>query len=173
MISNMTKILGLLVVLATLAVGQVAAAQQYPESQQEDNRPIRVHIKPMPEGVNRVLLETAANGGHQFRLVHLDGSVDTVDPEGFAKALKEFDDRLPDILAALDETDALVITADHGNDPTTPSTDHSREYTPLLFYRKGEPGRNLGTRETFSDIAQTAAHFFKVNNNLKGKSFLS
>ncbi|NOX16992.1 MAG: phosphopentomutase [Chlorobi bacterium] len=94
------------------------------------------------------------------------------DPEGFAKALKEFDDRLPEILANLDETDALVITADHGNDPTTPSTDHSREYIPLLFYRKGKPGRNLGTRETFSDVAQTAAHFFKVNNNLKGKSFL-
>jgi lipid-A-disaccharide synthase-like uncharacterized protein len=80
----MTKILGLLVVLATLAFGQVAAAQQYPESQQEDNRPIRVHIKPMPEGVNRVLLETTTEGGHEFRLVHIDGSVETVDPERFA-----------------------------------------------------------------------------------------
>lgn len=95
------------------------------------------------------------------------------DPEGFHKALREFDAKLPEILNLLDETDALLLTADHGNDPTTPSTDHSREYVPLLFYRKNIEGKNLGTRETFADIAQTAAHFFKVNNSLKGKSFLN
>lgn len=94
------------------------------------------------------------------------------DPEGFYKELKNFDDRLPDILDSMDDSDALVITADHGNDPTTPSTDHSREYVPLLFFRKNKKGKDLGTRETFSDVAQTAAHFFRVNNNLQGKSFL-
>ncbi len=94
------------------------------------------------------------------------------DPEGFAKALKEFDERLPEILDTLDETDALVITADHGNDPTTPSTDHSREYVPLLYFRKGTAGNDLGTRETFSDVGQTVAHFFKINNDLHGISFL-
>ena len=73
----------------------------------------------------------------------------------------------------MDETDALVITADHGNDPTSVSTDHSREYVPVLFYQKNKPGRNLGTRKTFSDAAQTAAHFFKVNNALEGESFLN
>ncbi len=93
-------------------------------------------------------------------------------PEGFAKALKEFDDFLPSFLDSLDETDAVVITADHGNDPTTPSTDHSREYTPLLYYRKNRSGINLGTRKTFSDIGKTAADFFKVKNTLKGTSFL-
>jgi phosphopentomutase len=94
------------------------------------------------------------------------------DPYGFAEKLKEFDIFLPDILNKLDESDRLVITADHGNDPTTPSTDHSREYVPLLFYRKNFPGKNLGIRKTFSDVAKTAAEFFNVKNNLKGTSFL-
>ena len=95
------------------------------------------------------------------------------DPEGFAKALKEFDGRLPEILKVMDESDSLLLTADHGNDPTTPSTDHSREYVPVLFYRKNKPGINLGVRETFADAAQTVAHFFKINNDLLGKSFLN
>ncbi|NMB81754.1 MAG: phosphopentomutase [Ignavibacteria bacterium] len=95
------------------------------------------------------------------------------DPEGFAKALKDFDGRLPEILKVMDESDSLLLTADHGNDPTTPSTDHSREYVPVLFYRKNKPGINLGVRETFADAAQTVAHFFKINNDLLGKSFLN
>ena len=94
------------------------------------------------------------------------------DPEGFANKLKEFDDFLPEFLNSLDETDKIVITADHGNDPTTPSTDHSREYVPLLFYQKNAKGKNLGARKTFSDVAKTAADFFNIANDLKGKSFL-
>ena len=95
------------------------------------------------------------------------------DPEGFYKALIEFDSALPDILSELDDSDYLIITADHGNDPTSVSTDHSREYVPLLFYNKKTTGRNLGVRSSFSDVAQTIAHFFKVNNDLKGTSFLN
>ncbi|KUG26509.1 phosphopentomutase [hydrocarbon metagenome] len=95
------------------------------------------------------------------------------DPVGFSNALKEFDDWLPAFLSKFDETDAMIITADHGNDPTTKSTDHSREYVPVLFYRKNKAGRNLGIRESFSDAAQTVAHFFRINNNLEGKSFLN
>lgn len=95
------------------------------------------------------------------------------DPEGFAGALEEFDNALPEILTQLDDDDVLVITADHGNDPTSTSTDHSREYVPLIYYNKSRTGKNLGIRETFADIAQTAAHFFRINNNLKGKSFLN
>jgi phosphopentomutase len=94
------------------------------------------------------------------------------DPFGFAKALKDFDDLLPQLINILDESDALVITADHGNDPTTPSTDHSREYVPLIYFRKNKAGKNLGTRKTFSDIGKTAAEFFHVSNSLNGKSFL-
>ena len=76
------------------------------------------------------------------------------DVEGYAKALTSFDERLPQILAALKEEDILMITADHGCDPSTPSTDHSREYTPLVI--AGAPvkaGINLGTRASFADIA--------------------
>jgi phosphopentomutase len=94
------------------------------------------------------------------------------DPLGLAEALKNFDKSLPTLIDLLNESDALLITADHGNDPTTPGTDHSREYVPLLFYRKNKPGVNLGIRETFSDVAKTAAEFFGVANTLKGKSFL-
>lgn len=95
------------------------------------------------------------------------------DPKGFAKALMEFDVSLGDFLESLHETDCLIITADHGNDPTTPSTDHSREYVPILFYRKGYKGKNLGTRNSFSDVAKTVADYFKVENKLNGKSFLN
>ncbi|MBZ0198413.1 MAG: phosphopentomutase [Ignavibacteriaceae bacterium] len=95
------------------------------------------------------------------------------DPQGFAKALKEFDDFITELLNNLDDSDALMITSDHGNDPTTPSTDHSREYVPLLFHRKNNQSKNLGTRETFSDVAKTIAEFFNVENSLKGKSFLN
>lgn len=95
------------------------------------------------------------------------------DPVGFANALKETDNHLPEIIEKLDNSDRLIITSDHGNDPTTPSTDHSREYVPLIYYNKNIVGKNLGTRKTFSDVAQTAADFFKIANNLQGKSFLN
>lgn len=95
------------------------------------------------------------------------------DPEGFAAKLKEFDDFLPAFLEKLDETDILIITADHGNDPTTPSTDHSREYVPLLYFRKNKSGQNLGIRKTFSDVGKTVAEFFGVENKLNGVSFLN
>lgn len=95
------------------------------------------------------------------------------DPVGFAKELKEFDNYLPEFLDKMDKSDFLVITADHGNDPTSVSTDHTREYIPLLFFQKDKPGKNLGTRETFSDIAKTVADFFKIDNSLEGKSFLN
>ena len=95
------------------------------------------------------------------------------DPEGFKNELMEFDSFLPEFLGNLDETDRVLITADHGNDPTTPSTDHSREYVPLLFYTKNKPGKDLGIRQTFSDVGKTVADYFGVKNNLKGKSFLN
>ena len=95
------------------------------------------------------------------------------DPKGFAIQLKEFDDFLIKFLTKLDESDRLILTADHGNDPTTPSTDHSREYVPLLFYKKNKIGKNLGIRKTFSDVGKTVADFFKIQNQLNGVSFLN
>lgn len=96
------------------------------------------------------------------------------DVEGYAKALTYFDERLPQILAALKEEDILMITADHGCDPSTPSTDHSREYTPLVI--AGEPvkaGINLGTRASFADIAASVLEYLEVPGGTAGKSFMN
>ncbi|MDF2539504.1 MAG: deoB [Herbinix sp.] len=95
------------------------------------------------------------------------------DVDGYAKALTYFDEQLPRILEGLDKEDILMITADHGCDPSTPSTDHSREYIPLVVY--GEQvlkGVNIGTRKTFADIAATILDYFKVKQKVAGTSFL-
>ena len=92
------------------------------------------------------------------------------DPYGFAKALEEFDRALPGLLEALPGGGRILITADHGNDPITPSTDHSREFVPLLLYG-GEAGRDLGTRPSFNDHAATVAAYFNVPFETAGKSF--
>lgn len=95
------------------------------------------------------------------------------DVEGYAKALTYFDSRLPELLAALGEEDILMITADHGCDPSTPSTDHSREYTPLVIAGKPvKAGVNLGTRKTFADIAATILDYLGVQGETAGESFL-
>jgi len=136
----------------------------------------QLKTKSNDEGIDKII-ETAksVNGSFIFtNLVDFDVYYGhRNDPEGFHSALQEFDKRLPHILGALDESDRLVITADHGNDATDISTDHTREYIPLLYYRKNVPGKNLGIRKTFADIAQTAAHYFQINNDLKGTSFLN
>lgn len=95
------------------------------------------------------------------------------DAMGYANALQEFDKRLPEIMGRLTDSDMLMITADHGCDPTTPSTDHSREYVPLLVYGKRlRAAVNLGTRKTFADIGQTIAEVFHIDRMRNGKSFL-
>ncbi len=96
------------------------------------------------------------------------------DVAGYARALTAFDKRLGELLPLLREEDILVITADHGCDPSTPSTDHSREYTPMLAYGKGlKEGVNLGTRESFADIGATLLEWFGLPlENAYGKSFL-
>jgi len=94
------------------------------------------------------------------------------DVKGFAKGLEDFDIRLKTVLSLLQNEDVLFITADHGCDPTTPSTDHSREYVPLLvFGEKSKKGVNLGTRGSFSDVSATLADIFEVQGTGKGKSF--
>ena len=90
---------------------------------------------------------------------------------GYGEALKEFDCRLPEIISALREDDLLLITADHGCDPCTASTDHSREFVPLLAYGKGMTPRDLGIRETFADLAATIADYFGLSPMKNGKSF--
>jgi phosphopentomutase len=94
------------------------------------------------------------------------------DVKGFKRGLEEFDLALPEITAGLREPDVLIITADHGTDPTTPSTDHSREYVPILVCGpRLKQGVDLGTRETFADIGATVAEVFGVEVEA-GKSFL-
>jgi len=95
------------------------------------------------------------------------------DPLGFAEALKSFDNFLPEFIDLLHPTDRIIITADHGNDPTTPSTDHSREYVPVLYFGKNKSVSDLGIRNTFADVGKTAADFYNLKNELKGKSFLN
>ncbi len=95
------------------------------------------------------------------------------DVPGYAKALTYFDRQLPRILSAMEPDDLLMITADHGCDPGTPSTDHSREYTPFLMYGKNlEKGKNMGTRDSFSDIGATVLDYFGLSGNISGKSML-
>ena len=95
------------------------------------------------------------------------------DVDGYAAALTEFDGQLRELLPMLKEDDLLFITADHGCDPSTPSTDHSREHVPLLAYgAKIKAGYNLGTRSTYADLAATVAEYFGVKANIAGTSFL-
>jgi phosphopentomutase len=95
------------------------------------------------------------------------------DVDGYARALKDFDNRLPEIVDNLCEDDVLIITADHGCDPTTPSTDHSREYVPLLVYGKQvKAGVNLGARETFADLSATVLELLGLKPLANGKSFV-
>jgi len=95
------------------------------------------------------------------------------DVAGFYGALREFDAALPSITSRLKEDDLLFITADHGNDPTTPSTDHARELVPLLAGGMRVVPRDLGERDTFSDLGATVAEWFSLSFRGRGKSFLS
>ena len=98
------------------------------------------------------------------------------DAKGMAAALAEFDKELPSLLDVFHDGDLLILTADHGNDPSDKSTDHSREYVPLLCYAKaGKRNVNLGTRSTFADVAKTISEYFSSggSESLAGNSFLS
>lgn len=95
------------------------------------------------------------------------------DVEGFVEALEYFDSHLPCIIETLSDGDLLLITADHGNDPTTPSTDHSREYVPILCCSKsGKRGVDLGVRNSFADVGKTVADYFGLEVPIAGESFL-
>lgn len=96
------------------------------------------------------------------------------DPAGFAAALEEVDNRLPEIIRQLGEDDLLIITADHGCDPVYQGTDHTREYVPLLVWGLGiEEGVNLGVRKSFADVSATVLEALGVSKRLAGKSFYS
>ncbi|MBP1691344.1 MAG: phosphopentomutase [Bacteroidetes bacterium] len=136
-----------------------------------------LHTRTNAEGIEEVISRSRAMD-RGFIIANL-GDFDTLyghrnDPVGFGRALEAFDEALPEIVETVRSGDMLIVTADHGNDPVTPSTDHSREYVPLLCYSPGGgAGTALGTRGSFSDVACTLADFFGVRNPFPGTSFLS
>lgn len=135
-----------------------------------------VRTKNNAEGIQKTIEMTQKdfNGLCFINLVDFDmlyGHRNDVD--GYAKALTQFDENLPKIMAGLREDDILMITADHGCDPITPSTDHSREYTPFVLYGPHiKSGANLGTRTTFADIGATILDYFEIKPQIKGASVL-
>lgn len=95
-------------------------------------------------------------------------------PEGYGEALEAFDKRLPEVLDKMKSDDLLLITADHGNDPTFPGTDHTREYVPLLAYHTNiKVGKEMPIRQTFADIGATIADNFSIQMPEHGLSFLT
>ncbi len=133
------------------------------------------HTKNNREGIQATLdyLKTGFDGLLFVNLVDFDMLYGhRNNPEGYAEALEYFDSFVPDMIDLLEEEDILLITADHGCDPTTPGTDHTREYIPIIVYGKQlKAGTDLGIRSTFSDIAATAAEYFGVEFQA-GTSFL-
>jgi len=110
------------------------------------------------------LVETDANFGHRR------------DPEGYKNALEAIDKRIPEVLETLNENDIFLMTADHGCDPCSPGSDHTREYVPLIIYGKSLTAKDLGIRESFADLGATILDWFKIEDSeieLKGKSCLN
>ena len=130
------------------------------------------------EGISQLLSLMSADIENSFVFVNL---IDTdqiyghrQNPEGYAIALQEIDRALPAITGKLKSSDYLIITGDHGNDPTDNSTDHTREFVPLLALRGGNNSSvSLGIRETFSDVSATVLEAFGISNPLAGSSFLN
>lgn len=156
--------------ITTIAIGKINDLFNY------QGIDFQYKTKSNREGFDK-LLQVAAKYSNSFIFTNLvDFDVyygHRNDPLGFAEALKSFDNFLPEFIDLLHPTDRIIITADHGNDPTTPSTDHSREYVPVLYFGKNKSVSDLGIRNTFADVGKTAADFYNLKNELKGKSFLN
>ncbi|HEX6629292.1 MAG TPA: phosphopentomutase [Gemmatimonadaceae bacterium] len=135
-----------------------------------------VHTSSNADGIARIKdwLSAAASGFLFANLVDFDQQFGhRNDVAGFYGALREFDSALPSITSRLKEDDLIFITADHGNDPTTPSTDHARECVPLLVGGMRVVPRDLGERPTFSDLGATVAEWFGLSFRGRGSSFLA
>ncbi|SYZ78471.1 phosphopentomutase [Trichococcus shcherbakoviae] len=134
-----------------------------------------VRTKSNMDGVDQLLtvMEKDFRGLSFLNLVDFDALFGhRRDVKGYAEAIEDFDARIPEILAALADDDLLLITADHGNDPTFPGTDHTREYVPLLAYSKKMAGRGKMDQGKFADIGATVSDNFRVAATQNGRSFL-
>lgn len=154
----------------TVAVGKIG------DLFNEKGLDVIIHTKSNSEGCRETLkaMKEHSNSFIMTNLVDFDVYFGhRLDPEGFRGALEEFDSVLPDILAAMDDTDVLLLTADHGNDPTVTSTDHTREYVPVLMTGKGVHPVDLGVRKTFADAGKTVLDWFGIDAPVHGESLLS
>lgn len=135
-----------------------------------------IHTKGNMDGVDKTLefMNEIENGLIFTNLVDFDMKFGhRNDYKGYGEALEQFDARIPEIISKLRDDDMLMITADHGCDPTTPGTDHTREYIPLLVYGKNvKENNNIGIRECFADIAETILEFLSVEKIGTGISML-
>ena len=127
-----------------------------------------IHTEGNADGIEKTIQEIKNNKSAKLiftNLVDFDmlyGHRNNV--EGYAKALEYFDSKLPEIMQEMNDDDLLIITADHGNDPSTPSTDHDREYIPILIYGKNiKQGVNIGIRETYADISATILDIYNLS----------
>ncbi len=136
-----------------------------------------VHTQDNMDGINKTigLLKEEFEGLIFTNLVDFDSKYGhRRNPQGYAKAIEEFDGKLPEIMEAMKDDDMLIICADHGNDPTYTGFDHTREFVPVMVYGKAlKAGVNLGTLSSFSDIAATIAEYLDIHYTCTGKSFLS
>ena len=134
----------------------------------------KIHTEGNADGIEKTIEEIKQNtvGLIYTNLVDFDmlyGHRNNI--EGYAKALEYFDSKIPEIIESMKETDILIITSDHGNDPSTPSTDHSREYVPILVYGKEvKENVDLGIRLTYADISATILDILSLKQ-LEGTSF--
>ncbi|SNR87113.1 phosphopentomutase [Anaerovirgula multivorans] len=134
-----------------------------------------IHTKDNMEGIEETInyLHKNNKGIIFTNLVDFDSKYGhRRDAKGYKQALEEMDSRLPDIMNAMKKEDILIITADHGNDPTYKGTDHTREYIPIVIYGPSIKNNvNIGTRKTFADIAATISDVLNIPNTGKGTSF--
>lgn len=135
-----------------------------------------VHTNGNMDGVDKTLdyMKTVKNGLIFTNLVDFDMKFGhRNDALGYANAIEEFDNRISEIIDNMEDADLLMITADHGCDPTTPGSDHTREYIPLLIYKKDmENGKNFGVRHGFTDIAATILKYLDVEEIGNGESII-
>jgi phosphopentomutase len=157
--------------IKTVAIGKINDLYAYTGIEKS------IHTKTNAEGMTAILneLDETKSGFIMANLVDFDmlwGHRN--DPVGFYEGLKVFDQWLPKFIDKLNGNDILIITADHGNDPTTVSTDHSREYVPILIYGPGiKSDQNIGIRESFTDLQASLAEYFNVPSTGAGRSFLN
>lgn len=134
-----------------------------------------IHIKNNMDGVDQTLkyMDEVKEGLIFTNLVDFDMLFGhRNDPKGYGNAIEELDKRLPEFFEKMTDEDILILTADHGCDPTTESTDHSREYIPLLVYGKNIKPVNIGIRNSFTDIGKSILDYFNVKNEINGDSFI-